>query len=64
MKCRVREPEVLVRGGTRLTLSVSGVAAAVSTSRKVDAQHALTPLLVSGNVIALFSNRNYDSFDF
>lgn len=46
----VRELEVSVRGGTRLTHSVSGAAAAVSISRRVDAPLVLTQLLVLGNI--------------
>ncbi|KAF1883069.1 hypothetical protein Lal_00003251 [Lupinus albus] len=47
---RVREQVVSVRGGTRPTPSVYGVAAAASTFKRVDAPLALTPLHASENI--------------
>lgn len=49
-ECRVREQVVSVRGGTRPTPSVSGVAAAASTFKRVVVPHALSLLHAQGNV--------------
>ena len=53
--CRRREQGVSERGGTRVTLSVSDVAAAVSTSRRAVAPPALTPPLARGPVCSSLS---------
>lgn len=52
---RVREREVSVRGGTRPTLYVLGVAAVVSTCRRVDAPPVLFPPPVSVHVSSILS---------